>query len=60
MSNILHIEFENMLNLCVMLLKSACFSDIFSKFASRKSVLYYGYQIEQSIETTQRWNRNHC
>ena len=56
MSNILYIEFENMLNLCVLLQKSACFSDIFSKFASRKTVLYYGYQIEQSIETTQRWN----
>ncbi len=54
MSNILHIEFENMINLCIMLLKSACFSDIFIKFASRKTVLYYGYQIEQNIETTQR------
>ena len=58
MSNILYIEFENMLNLCVLLQKSACFSDIFSKFASRKTVLYYGYQIEQSIEGTQCRNRD--
>ena len=42
-----------------MLLKSACFSDIFIKFAARKSGLYHGHQIEQSIKTTQRWNRNH-
>lgn len=60
MSNILYIEFENMLNLCIVLLKSACFSDIFSKFASRKTVLYYGYQIEQSNDNTQHRHRDRC
>ena len=60
MSNNLYIGVENMLNISALLFKNACFSDIFSKFASRKTVVYYGYQIEQSVETTQRWNRNHC
>ena len=58
MCNILYIEFENMLNLCILLQKSACFSDIFSKFASTKSISYHGCQIEQSIEGTQCRNRD--
>ena len=50
MCNILYIEFENMLNLCVMLLKSACFSDIFSKFASRNLYRIMGIRLNKVLK----------
>ena len=49
MCNILYIEFENMLNLCIVLLKSACFSDIFSKFASRNLYCIMGIRLNKAM-----------
>lgn len=45
----LHIEFENMLNMSILLLKYAYFSDIFNKFASRNLYCIMGIRLNKAM-----------